>query len=419
MLIGGLCVFFAAPDAAHASTVESNPSTLPQLKDQKLKVEQMAQDLQLPTSMAFVDETNILITQKGGTVILFSFANATQQTPLLKFNVSIASERGLLGVVLLNNSLSSNLTTDAHNTAAFFYLTEVGENEELLGNRIYRYQFNANSHSLSNGTLVLTLPALNGPNHNGGRMIADNSGNLYAVIGDLNRNGTLQNFANSSNGADDTSVILRINVDGSAAAGNPFLDLSGQDVKFQNMSRYYAYGIRNSFGMSIDPITGTLWDTENGPAGYDEINIVKPGFNSGWKMVIGPIERRNVTVSEMVNLPNSSYADPVFSWRDTIGVTDIEFFTSSLLGDNYTNNIFVGDFNNGALYFFEVNENRSGLKFAHPGLYDDLVASNEGQVKAVLFGAGFGGGITDIETGPDGKLYVLTYAGAIYRIGPR
>jgi glucose/arabinose dehydrogenase len=407
------------PFLAHASTVGSE-LTLPQLRDPKLGVELVAEGLQLPTSMTFVDETKLLVTQKGGTVIYVSFENATaqsSQTPLVKFNVSISSERGLLGVALMNNSNAVKMTApQANEKLAFFYLTET-ENNEPSANNVYRYKFDATSGSLSNRTLILSLPAAPGPNHNGGKMIPDGQGHVYVVIGDLNRNGILQNHANASE-IDNTSVILRINPDGSAAASNPFLNYSSSDGNYQNLSRYYAYGIRNSFGMSIDPGTGTLWITENGPAGYDEINIVKPGFNSGWEKAIGPIERRNVTEGDMVRFPNSTYADPVFNWRETVGVTDIEFLTSSLLGSEYMNNIFVGDFNNGALYYFEVNDNRSGLKFTHPGLYDDLVASNEGQVKAVLFGVGFGGGITDIETGPDGHLYVLTYAGAIYRIAP-
>ena len=56
---------------------------------------------------------------------------------------------------------------------------------------------------------------------------------------------------------------------------------------------YYAYGIRNSFGMDFDPITGNLWDTENGPSYGDEINLVEPGFNSGWQAITGKLESSN------------------------------------------------------------------------------------------------------------------------------
>ena len=57
------------------------------------------------------------------------------------------------------------------------------------------------------------------------------------------------------------------------------------------MHKYYAYGVRNSFGITFDPLTGNLWQTENGADSYDEINLVKPGFNSGWIKVMGPLSR--------------------------------------------------------------------------------------------------------------------------------
>jgi aldose sugar dehydrogenase len=190
------------------------------------------------------------------------------------------------------------------------------------------------------------------------------------------------------------------------------------------LARYYAYGIRNSFGMAFDPITGTLWDTENGPTMYDEINLVKPGFNSGWQELMGPISRSHVSEKDMINLPGSKYADPVFSWFPPIGVTAIEFLKSSKLGKEYENNIFVGDINNGNLYYFKLNKTRNGLKFdnslaSESGLLSDSVADDKSEISAITFGTGFGG-ITDIDTGPDGLLYILSYGnGSIYRVVPR
>ena len=172
-------------------------------------------------------------------------------------------------------------------------------------------------------------------------------------------------------------------------------------------------------------------DAENGDKDYDEINIVNPGFNSGWKKVMGPMSRNSsVTESQLVNIPGSKYADPVFSWIESIGVTDIAFLNSSKLGDRYKNNIFVGDITKGNLYYFEVNENRTGLKFdnsnslqpsSSSGLLDK-VADNKNEA-AVTLATGFRG-ITDIKTGPDGLLYILTFdekrsshgEGKIYRI---
>jgi glucose/arabinose dehydrogenase len=136
---------------------------------------------------------------------------------------------------------------------------------------------------------------------------------------------------------------------------------------------------------------------------------------------MGPLSRNpGVSQDQLVNFPGSKYTDPVFSWKKPVAVTDIEFLKSSSLGKKYMNNIFVGDYKNGNLYYFEVNSQRNGLKFdntTQSGL-SDLVVDDKQEMSSIIFGTGFGG-ITDIKTGPDGLLYVLSIEnGAIYRIQP-
>jgi aldose sugar dehydrogenase len=384
----------------------------PSVRDTTLNVEPAVEGLSLPTSMAFLDGNNILVLEKEGNVRLIS-NGILQEQPVLQIPVNTESERGLLGIAIVN----SNDVVDV-----LLYFTEA----DPLRNRVYKYQWNG--QSLINPTLILDLPALPGPLHNAGKMVIGPDGYLYVVIGDLNPIdfGQLQNIPNGPP-PNDTGVILRVNPeDGSAALGNPF-ENSGN----KSLSKYYAYGIRNSFGMDIDPLTGILWITENGVDSYDEINLVRPGFNSGWVTVMGPISRSGDTEDELVNFPGSNYSDPLFSWRDPVSPTDIEFLRSSNLGGNYTNNIFVGDVNRGNLYFFEVNQNRDGIKLDNAqqpsGLSDHVADSsiiegtasvNEEELSAVTFGSGFGV-ITDIETGPDGLLYILShFNGIIYKISP-
>ena len=369
----------------------------PSVSDTGLNIEAAIDGLSSPTSMVFLDN-NILVLEKEGSVRLVS-DGVLREEPVLQVPVNTESERGVLGVAF-----------DKDSNSVFLYYTEA----DPLRNRIYKYQWNG--QSLVNPTLLLDLPGEPGPNHDGGKIVIGPDGYLYAVIGDLNHDGQLQNFPDGPP-PDDTSVILRVNLeDGSAAPDNPFAN-SGDDA----LSKYYAYGIRNSFGIDFDPVTGNLWDTENGPASYDETNLVRPGFNSGWQTVMGPISLSGDTEEDLVNFPGSHYADPLFSWVEPPAVTDIEFLDSSNLGDRYANNIFVGDINNGNLYFFGVNENRNAIQLdaaqQESGL-SDLVVDNEEELSAITFGSGFGG-ITDIETGPDGFLYVLSYDdGIIYRISP-
>jgi aldose sugar dehydrogenase len=374
------------------------------ISDNALNVEAAVEGLASPTSMVFLDDNNILVLEKEGSIRLVS-NGILQEQPILQVPVNTESERGLLGVALSNGSDGNQGTA---NTDVFLYYTE----EDPLRNRIYKFQWNG--ETLINPSLILDLPAEPGPNHDGGKIIIGPDGYLYAVLGDLNHDGQLQNFPDGPP-PDDTGSIFRINpADGSAPTDNPFIG-SGTEV----LNKYYAYGVRNSFGMDFDPLTGNLWDTENGPASYDEINLVQPGFNSGWQTVMGPISISGDTEDDLVNFPGSHYADPLFSWTEPVAPTDIEFFNSSNLGERYTNNIFVGDIVRGNLYFFEVNENRDAISLdttqQQAGL-SDLVVDSEDELSAITFGSGFGG-ITDIETGPDGNLYVLSFDdGIIYEI---
>ena len=367
----------------------------PVINDPNITAEMVTEGLSSPTSIAFMDSNNILVLEKSGSVRLIS-NGVLQEQPVLNVPVDTESERGLLGIATQDDTV-------------FLYFTESGQ---TLRNKVYQYTWNG--EALINPKLILDLPAIPGPNHNAGKLVMGPDHYLYVIIGDLNHDGKLQNFLDGPD-PDDTGVIFKVNPnDGSAAPNNPFVN-SGNSA----LNRYYAYGIRNSFGLTIDPVTNMLWDTENGPSEYDEVNLVRPGFNSGWQTIMGPISRSGQTEDELVSFQGSQYADPVFSWRDPPAVTDIEFLHSSSFGDKYANNIFIGDYNNGNVYYLEVNDDRTGLKFeaSQTGL-TDLVVDNEQELSAITFGSGFGS-ITDIATGPDGFLYIVSFEdGIIYRLTP-
>jgi glucose/arabinose dehydrogenase len=388
--------------------------SLPQLNDEALRVEPVIEEEELlfPTSMVFVDNDTLLVTQKNdGDVI--SITNGTiKSQPAISVEVNNEGFKGLLGIAAMEKPSSSS-----HTKFVFLYFTESLGGDQTR-NRVYRYEWNRENQLLVNGTMILDLPAEPESVHNGGKLEADRNGNLYAVIGDLSRDGQLQNVRQGP-AADDTSVIIRIIQNGSGAADNPFSKSSNE-----RMQKYYAYGIRNSFGLAIDPISGLLWDTENGPDSYDEMNIVHPGFNSGWNQIMGPISDFSIEQEdleeELMIFDGSKYADPIFSWKDPVGLTDLEFLNSTALGLEYAYNLFVGDINNGNLYYFELNDSRTGIKLDDNDLEDltDQVADDEQQLSGIVFGSGFEEGITDIETGPDGFLYILTFNGSIYRILP-
>lgn len=383
---------------ASESGITREQKSGPLLHDAGLAAELVIEGLESPTSMSFFDG-RIMVLQKDGHVKLVSNERLSD---ILKIDVATGAEQGLLGIAIFQNG---------NDTSVFLYMTE--RDDGVAKNRVYRYSYDGNERILANRTLLLDLPGEPGPYHNGGKiMIGPHDGHLYAVIGDVNSGGGILDNQIPGKSLDDKSVILRVDREtGLPAKDNPFYHQGGEMEKLQ---RYYAYGIRNSFGLDFDPVSQKLWMTENGPESYDEINIVEPGFNSGWHKVMGPISRTNMTAADLQILDAAAYRDPVFSWYLPIGVTDIEFLDSPELGAKYENNVFVGDINNGNLYFFSVNDDRTGLVLDKD--LSDLVADPEDDPSSIIFGEGFGR-ITDIETGPDGCLYILSYEdGRIYRI---
>jgi aldose sugar dehydrogenase len=409
---------------------------LPSINDPSLKLDLVMDGLQSPTSMAFLADNSILITHKEGSISKLDLNKPTTTSlqPILQLNnVNSKNERGLLGIVTNNNIIddSRTSTNSTEEFDVFLFVTEIGtqldpevqettavsSNDELR-NRVYKFTWDG--ESLLNPKIILDLPAGPGTNHQGGKVKIGPDNQLYTIVGELQREGHLQNIHEGPE-PDDSGVIFRVNPsDGSPSDNNPFIQMEGND---NPLSKYYAYGIRNSFGMDFDPITGKLWNAENGQDVYDEINLVEPGFNSGWKLVMGPIaSSTGITENDLVAVQGSKYADPLLSWEQSRGVTDLEFFKSNGLGQKYENNIFVGDITRGNLFFFEVNENRNGLQFDNnPEIANDLVVSTEDEISSITFGSGFKG-ITDIETGPEGDLYILTYSradageGALYKI---
>ena len=400
-LLAGLLAF-SGHSVYAAYTIPSPSSGGPTItNDTSLRVETVSTGLVRPTSMAFLGPNDILVLEKNtGNVHRITNGQLLPQ-PLLHVNVATQIERGMLGIAVTKNGPT---------TYVFLYYTEAGGGvDNSTGNRLYRYELANNQ--LINPKLLLDLPAIpSNPNsvrfeHNGGKLVVGPDNNVYLVIGDVG--GHMGQTENNANGPppDGTGGILRVTQDGDAVIPNSPL---GNDTD-PTLNKYYAYGIRNSFGIDFDPVTGNLWDTENGPAYGDEINLVEPGFNSGWTKIQGSAQTRQLDpASVLVNIGGKgTYRDPEFVWNQPVGPTALKFLNSEKLGKQYQNDMFVGDIINGNLYHFKLNEQRMGL----------LVGKAAANPQAIVFGNGFGG-ITDIQVGPEGYLYVLSYSGVIYRIVP-
>ena len=414
-----LVLSFASAEFIYYSAAE------PITNDHNLKAEIVYKGIDFPTSMAFLNSDDILVLEKNNGIVRRIINGMSLSEPLLDVNVANANERGLLGIAVAKN--------DENTTNVFLYYTESKErdgNDECptstdckkgndpLGNRLYRYELI--DDKLKNPKLLLDLPAKPGPAHNGGIITLGPDNNVYLVIGELTSMGTQASNVQKGLAPDGRGGILRVTQDGRVVEGI----LSNTTL----LNLYYAYGIRNSFGMDFDPLTGNLWDTENGPGNGDEINLVKPGFNSGWSKVQGMWEVKESFGGNAVLEPDNlidfdgkgRYSEPEFAWNNTVAPTAVKFLSSDKLGTQYENDLFIGDANNGNIYHFDLNNDRTELVLQ--GQLTDKVADNISENQDIIWGKGFGI-ITDIQVGPEGYLYILSInlpqgRGTIFRIVP-
>ena len=392
---------------SHAAYVRARPESSGQiLIDPSLKVETIFKDgLKGPTTgMAFLGPNDILVLEKNTGKVQRILDGNLQENPLLQVNVGTEVELGLLGIATSNNQEGK--------TSVFLYYSEANSSGVVVGNRLYKYELVDNR--LVNPLLLLNLPATSPipgheNNHNGGKLVIGPDNNVYVIVGDVGgRMGNIQNIMRG-NSPDGTSGILRVTQDGKSVDDGPF----GSSVP--NIL-YYAYGIRNSFGFDFDPVTGNLWDSENGGIDKDEINYVYPGFNSGWRKAMGMALQRFDANQDLFSFEGKgNYSDPEFVWKVTVAPTALKFLNSTKLGTQYENTIFVGDVKTGNLYNFKLDSDRKQLLLEPP--LNDRVADTPDEVQSIVFGQGFGV-ITDIQVGPDGYLYILGINGSIYRVVP-
>jgi len=373
----------------------------PTIYDDDYIIEKFVSGLNLPTAMTFVGEDILVLEKNTGKVIRIQDNGVPYAEPVLDVPVEAANESGLLGITSMSNHV-------------FLYFSEsesgfdtLKGHDQPIKNKVYRYDWDG--ETLTNPLLIKELPGnLDGKHrHNGGAMATNLNDEIYFVIGDLEQHGIFQNIISSDN-IMETGSIFKV-------------DTQNNNVEL------FAMGIRNSFGLAVDPVTGYLWDTENGHSSFDEINLVKSGFNSGWRLVMGPVDRYNPdidtepTLTQTIPPPfeNFVYSDPEFSWYKPVAVTAIEFPDEDSFR-KYSDWLFVGDFNNGAIYKFQLNADRTGFVFSNPEL-SDLVGytGRSGATKffeGTVFARGIQGGVTDIEFHNNAMYVTAIFDGSIYKI---
>jgi glucose/arabinose dehydrogenase len=447
------------------------------LLDPNLKLELVTSGLDFPTTMAFLGPDDFLILEKSGTVKRVTNGQVLDK-PLLQVDVNVKDERGLLGIAIngkkenSSNSTSSNPTNNkdiTHNVFLYYTICK-GKNTDCE-NQIYRYDLDNKNNTLINPKLLISLPSFPDPAHIGGIIDIGPDNNLYFTVGnfvntipDEPYRTKTQNFADGE-AVDGRAGILRMTQDGKpvvdAVASKGEGGIIGNEYP---LNLYYAYGVKNSFGIDFDPVTGKLWLTENGPKYGDEINLAEPGFNSGSDKIFGiwrvndegkklktgeeqgggdeegkeeeqgkddsDVGSEYFTVtgdnpSGLVNFEGKGhYSTPKFTWDKSVAPTALLFLDSDKLGSAYKNDMFVGSVDSGRIFHFDLNDNRTELLLK--GVLEDKIATDSTEYGDILFAEGFSI-ITDVKQGPDGYLYVVSglkqskteKPGAVYRISTK
>ncbi len=216
--------------------------------------------------------------------------------------------------------------------------------------------------------------------HYGGRITFDAFGHLYFSIGDRGDKDMAQDI-NVPNGK-----IHRINRDGSIPKTNPFLNSPYPSI--------YAYGNRNPQGLIVHPQTQTLWETEHGPKGGDELNKIEMGKNYGWPVIS---YGRNYSGTELTPYTaKPGMEQPESQWTPSIAVCGLDIYTGDLFPE-WKGRLLAGALRNQTIRLIDVSEDRYQS--------ESILLSGEGRVR-------------DVTTGPDGAIYVAL-PNKIIRLSPK
>ena len=346
--------------------------------------------LSLPTAIAFLPDGRLLITEKGGTggpgTAALKLFDGSATTTLLTLSVCTDSEMGLLGVAVDPDFARTGFV--------YLYRSEAGaggcETSTGRSNQVVRGTMAGGSVSASSLTILLDFIRTDNGNHDGGVLRIGPDKKLYVGVGDTGLgDGQAPGFSTNPYAQDLASLngkILRLNLDGSVPADNPFVGTV--DAR----PEVWAYGFRNPFRMSFDPSTGTLWIGDVGDLTVEEIDLGVAGGNYGWPHCEG-------TLPSGCERPGD--IDPIFTYLHS-GPT---LLGTCLIGGAFAGSAFgplAGDYVFGdctASIVYRVTPNVARDGFAD---LPTAIATNAGTP-------------SDLVTGPDGAMYYVAEGGGEIR----
>ncbi len=348
--------------------------------------------LNRPYGMAFLPDGRILVTERAGRIRVVTHDTLDPQPLSGVPAVLDRSQRGM-NDILLHPKFAEN------KWVYFTYYKPHATETDAAAATLARGRFDGH-HALTDVRDLFTADTyVTGPS--AARILFARDGTLFFAVGVPIPPRARPGMATPMDAQDPKSLygkILRLNDDGSPAKDNPFIGRSGYRPEI------YALGIRNAMGLALHPETGELWETENGPQGGDELNIIQAGKNYGWPVIsygrsysgdltgeTGPA--RNPAVAE-------SMEQPYLFWSPSIALSGLAFYTGDKFPE-WKGSVFVGGLVGQQLQ--RVVFNLRGLPTRRDSLLQEL-----------------GQRIRDVQQGPDGLLYALTEEdqGALLRIEP-
>ncbi|HEX5000495.1 MAG TPA: PQQ-dependent sugar dehydrogenase [Terriglobia bacterium] len=320
-----------------------------------------------PWSLAFLPNGDILVTERPGRLRIVRNRRLDPKPIAGIPAVYTDGSGGLMDIALHPRFAENGLVYLTHTKAVPGGRTSALIRGRLDGMRLTDVQ----ELFVSNG--VATGPAP------GNGMVFGPDGYIYMAVGGANDE-IAQNLTSH------TGKILRFTDDGGIPTSNPFTARPGSAPEI------FSYGHRNMLGLTVHPVTGEIWETENGPQGGDEVNILKAGANYGWPLVSYGRQYSGARVSNQTS--QAGLEDPVLVWTPSIAISGLTFYTGTRF-PAWRNNLFVG-----------------GLQFgriAGTGQLQRIVFNeNWEEIRREALLADWRQRIRNVRQGPDGLLYLLT-----------
>lgn len=284
-------------------------------------VEKIAAKLGSPFAIVTMPDGRLMVTLKSGYMEIHDKNGALVKKITGFPSVVYEGQGGLLDVAFDPNFASNKII--------YWSFSEEYSPGNLTA--VAKGKLNEAAGKVENVTVIFrAMPALNSNLHFGSRLVFDKDGNLFVSAGERS---ILEGRAQAQRLDAGLGKVFKITTDGKPAPGNPFLNKAGV------MPEIYSYGHRNPQGLDIDPATGELWESEFGPRGGDEINLVRPGKDYGWPVITYGLEYSGRKIGDAIQ-QKAGMEQPVYYWDPVISPSGICFYSGNAIPE-WKDNLFV------------------------------------------------------------------------------